>query len=222
MAKICATLADAVTLINSLYDIDSEAPSSGDEDYTVWTSLLNVAINLWDNEEGMLWKELFTKLDDAADGDKTAAAGDFSYDLPTNFAFSNAANVWIGSNTNKTPYKVIKIQDVQLYENDSENWCYFATDTLEFNPNCAVKAGTIRYDYYKYATALTGPTSAFEMSDPMFAVYYVLSELKKEEGDTTAAAIATQKLEAMRTKNEMSTWNQDSSLLGNTDTGFGR
>ena len=221
MAKIIDTLDDAIEYVNSLYEIDSTAPSFGDEDYTVWTSLINVAINIWESEEGMLWKELFVKLDDASDGDKTASAGDYSYDTPTDFIFPASGYVWIGDNTNKTPYKVYKINDQQLYENNKGNWCYFTVDTLEFNPNCDVKAGTIRYNYYKYATKMTAAANTFEMSDPLFAVYYVISELKKEEGDTASASIASQKLEAMRTKNEMATWEQEDSILSTTDAGFG-
>lgn len=225
MAKVIDTLDDAIGIINSLYEIDSTAPSDGDEDYTVWTALLNVAINLWEMEEGMLWEELFVKLDDASDGDKTAAAGDYSYDAPTNFVFPADGFVWIGTNTNKTPYRVIRREDLQLYENNKSDWCYFikgSSPTLEFNPNCTVKAGTIRYNYYKNATALASTTDTFDMADPMFAVYYVLSELKKEEGDTSSALIATQKLEAMKTKNIMPSWLQGDTLLSQTDKGFGR
>ena len=55
MAKVISTLSDAITYINSLYDLDATAPTAGDEDYTVWTSLVNAAINLWETEEGVLW-----------------------------------------------------------------------------------------------------------------------------------------------------------------------
>ena len=71
MAKVVSTLADCINYVNTLYESDSTAPTSGDEDYTVWTGLLNIAVNLWEREEGLLWKELFAKLADAADGDKT-------------------------------------------------------------------------------------------------------------------------------------------------------
>ena len=60
MAVIISTLADLVSYTNTLYEADSTAPSSGDEDYLVWTALFNIAINIWENEEGMLWNELFT------------------------------------------------------------------------------------------------------------------------------------------------------------------
>lgn len=226
MTQVISTADDAVTFINTLYESDETAPTSGDADYTIWLSLLNIAINIWENEEGVLWKELFVKLADASTGDKTTNAADVSYTCPTDFVFPASGYVWIGAGTNKTAYKVISQEQVQLLENDLGNWCYFLQDTtptLEFNPNIAssIKASqTISYNYYKRATKLTSSSSTFEMSDPMFAVYYVVSELKKDEGDSTALTIATQKLEGMRTRNSMPAWFQNESIDAPFD-GFG-
>lgn len=217
------TVTQAVAFLNTLYNGNSSPPVSGEEDFTVWLSLFNIAINVWANEEGMLWRELYGKLSAAADGDKTATAGDYSYAVPTNFSFPASAYVWIGTGSNKTAYKVIDQKQLPLYENDTNDWCYFLMDTtptLEFNPNCTVNNGTINYVYYKTATEVTTGASTFEMSDPMFAVYYALNELKKDEGDATAGAIASQKLEAMRTKNFMGAEGQIDSLLSEIDGGL--
>lgn len=224
MAEIVRTLNDFISYLNFLFEADQTPPSSDDEDYAVWTSLANIAINLWENEEGILWKELFVKLADATDGDKTTELDKYSYDCPSDFKFPASAYVWLGTGTNKTSFKVIKIEEVQLHENDVSNWCYFnlADKTLEFNPNATIPVGqTISYNYYKYAKKLTTGTDKFEMSDPMFAVYFALAELKKEEGDNSAAGIASQKLEAMKTRNEMTTWFQEDSLTNQTGEGFG-
>lgn len=224
MVATISTLNDFVSYLNTLLELSSSAPSAGEEDYTVWTALANIAINIWENEEGMLWKELFVKLADAADGDKTTEADTYSYDCPSDFKFPASAYVWLGTGANKTPFRVIKIEEVQLHENDTSNWCYFnlADKTLEFNPNATIPDGeTISYNYYKSAKKLTTGTDTFEMSDPMFAVYYALSELKKEEGDASAASLATQKLEAMKTKNEMPSWFQSDNLQNKTEEGFG-
>jgi len=225
MAAIGNTLGDVITYVNSLYNVSSDTPTAGSEEYIVWTSLCQIAVNLWENEEGMLWGELFGKLADAADGDKTTGASDYSYSVPTNFRFPASGYVWLGSGTSKTAYKVIKQSELQLYENDTGRWCYFLMDaspTLEFNPNITMTAGqTISYNYYKKATKPTTGTDALEMSDPLFAAYYILSELKKEEGDASAATIASQKLEAMKTKNEIPAWFQSDNLLNKTEEGFG-
>jgi hypothetical protein len=211
MAAIITTLTNAITYLNALYEGDTDAPTSGDDDFTYWTNLLNIAINTWENEEGVLWNSLFCKLSAAADGDKTTAAGDYSYALPTNFRFPASGYVWLGTGSSKTALKVIKQEELTGLENDTGNWCYFTPTTLEINPNLTISAGeTISYNYYKYATALSSGTDTFEMSDPMFAVYFTLAELRRDEGDNTSGAIATQKLEAMKTKNVMPTWLQDS------------
>lgn len=224
MAVITSTLADFITYLNTLYNSSSTVPVSGEEDYTVWTSLANIAVNIWENEEGILWNELFVKLADAPDGDKTTDGGN-SYDCPTLFRFPAGGYVWLGDNTNKTAYKIIKQQDLQLYENNMDNWCYFLMDgspTLEFNPNLTIDSDlTINYAYYKKATKLTTSTDTFEMSDPMFAVYFVLAELKKEEGNSSELGIASQKLEAMKTLNEMPSWLEEYSLTNKTEGGFG-
>ena len=225
MAVIIETLNDFVSYVNSLLEGDDTAPSEGEEEYTVWTALANVAINLWENEEGILWKELFVKLADAADGDSETEAGVSSYDCPSDFRFPACGYVWIGTGTNKAAYKVISQEEAQLYSNDSGRWCYFLLDgtpTLEFNPNLTMTGSeTINYEYYKFATKLEDTTDEFEMSDPMFAVYYALSELRREEGDVNSASIASQKLESMKTKNVMPSWFQTSNLDSQSERGFG-
>lgn len=225
MTVVISDLDDAITYINTLYEGDSSVTSEGEEDYTVWTSYLNLAINLWENEEGVLWKELFVKLADASDGDKTSSAGDWSYDCPSDFRFPASAYVWLGSGSNKYVYRVIQQEEVQLYENNTDRWCYFLQDgspTLEFNPNLVIPDSyTISYNYYKKASQVSTGTDTFEMADPMFAVYYAVSELKREEGDTSGAVIATQKMEAMKTANVMPAWFQEPTEKSTPGTGFG-
>lgn len=225
MAQVITSATNFMTYLNTLLELDSTAPVSGDEDFTVWLNLANAAVNLWENEEGMLWKELFVKLADASDGDKTSAVGDWSYTVPTNFKFPNSAYVWLGTGVDKVPYKIIRQEEFQLYETNSDKWCYFLLDptpTLEFNPNLTIpNAKTISYNYYKTATALTTGSSTFEMSDPMFAVYYALAELTKEEGNAQSLSIATQKLEAMKTKNEMGGYFQSDAIVNKIEDAFG-
>lgn len=216
MSKIVTTLDNAVAYINTLYNYNSTPPAEGEEDYTVWTSLLNISINLWEREEGMLWEELFVKLADASDGDKTTTAGVLSYSTPTDFIRSAVGYIWLGDNTSKTPYRVIKTRKLQRHENDMGNWCYFLMDgspTLEFNPNLTFsESSTINYAYYKNASKLTTGSDVFEMSDPMFAIYFALSELKKDEGNQAELTIASEKMNSMKTYNEMPAWLEEYSF----------
>lgn len=224
MARIVNTLDDAIKKLNTLYNSSSTPPIAGSEDYLIWADLFNTAINIWENEEGMTWQQLFTNLSKASDGDKVTTTSN-SYVLPSDFNFPNSAYIYLGNGVNKTPYKVIKPQDIQLYANDTSNWCYFLLDsspTLEFNPNLTMTAGqTISYNYYKYASAVSTGTDKFDMSDPGYCIYYALSELKKEEGDATALPIANQKLEAMRTKDFMTAQFQDNTTQNPIQDGFG-
>jgi hypothetical protein len=220
MTVIISTVTNAIDYLNTLYNFSSTAPTSGEEEYSVWVSLFNVAINLWEKEA--MWKELFVKLADATDGDKTTIANTFEYDTPTNFRFHAGGFIWLGSNTNKEAYQVIKPTELTLHANDIGMWCYFLNGHLYFNPNLTITGGkTINYEYYKKASAVSTGTDTFDMSDPMFAVYFALAELKKDEGDATAAQIATQKLTNMVDENDAVGWFQSDSLQNTTESGFG-
>ena len=227
MSQIIKTLSEAITYLNSLYEQDSTPPTVGSDDYTVWTGLLNIAISIWENEEGVLWRELYTTLADAADGDKTITASKWDYDCPSNFNFVVGKVRLVSPSGVSTYYEVLPTSDVSLYDDNSGQWCYFTGNAstgykLHFNPDLTLTTGyTIVYEYYKTATKLSSGTDTFEMADPMFAVFYALSELKKDEGDTSALSIATQKLEAMKTKNIMPSLYQDTSLRNRTEDGFG-
>ena len=106
MTQVISTLTNAIAYLNSLYEADSTVPASTEEDYLVWTDLFNIAINLWENEEGVLWKELFVKLADAATGDKTVTADDYSYAVPTDFKFPASGYVWVGTAPNATAFRI--------------------------------------------------------------------------------------------------------------------
>jgi len=221
------TLSDAITYLNSLYEQDDTAPSSGDESYTLWTSLFNIAIGIWENEEGMLWRELYTTLADASDGDKTITASTWDYDCPSDFSFVVGKVRLVSPSGVSSYYEVIPTSDVSLYDDNSSRWCYFTGNAsdgykIHFNPDLTLTTGyTISYEYYKNATKLSSGTDIFEMADPMFAVFYALSELKKDEGDVSSLSIATQKLEAMKTRNAMPAYYEDTSLRSRTEDGFG-
>lgn len=221
MAKIVTNLTDVIRYINTLYEGDSDPPTSGDEDFAYWVSLVNIAIDLWENEEGVLWKELFVpNVQNSTSGDKQTIADTHSYSLPNDFRFPASGIVWLGSGSSKTPIKVISPEESQLYSNSGDYVCWFTGTTLEFNPNMNITGGyDINYGYYKYASRVSNGSDIIEMADPMFTVYYALSELRRDEGDNTSAVIASQKMEGMKTKNVMPTWFQDS--FTNIDVGFG-
>ena len=174
-----------------------------------------------------MWRELYATLADASDGDSTIAASTWDYDCPTDFSFVVGKVRVVSPSGVSTYFEVLPTSDVSLYDDNDSNWCYFTGNAstgydLHFNPDLTLTTGnTISYEYYKAATKLSASTSIFEMADPMFAVFYALSELKKDEGDVSSLSIATQKLEAMKTKNIMPSHYQDTSLRNRTEDGFG-
>ena len=67
------------------YRGDSDVPASTDDEFTIALRLANEALNHWATYDGTYWKELFTTLQDAADGDQTITTDDKTYSAPTNF-----------------------------------------------------------------------------------------------------------------------------------------
>ena len=222
MAQTISTLTDFINYVNTMYNTSSTPPIAGEEDYLVWTNLANIAINTWENDD--LWQELYVQLSAAPNGVKTTTDGVYSYACPTLFKFPACGYVWLGTELSKSPYKVIDITEKQLYEDNADSWCYFikgASPSLQFNPNCLIPDDqTITYQYYKKASKVSSGTDVFEMSDPMFAVYFVLAELKKDEGNSGELQMAAEKLTRMKDMNEMPSWFQTNQLNNKIGVGF--
>lgn len=162
-----------------IYVGDVEYPTSGDDDYSLRLGLVGDGINSWalkGSEENVQWKELFTNLTDAADGDKTAAANDYAYDCPTDFVELSS---WV--KIGDLYWEVINPNQVMQYtKNDpGGRWCYITGNSntgFVLNVNQPI-AGTITYDYYKTPTIPTVGSDVVEMRRPYFLVHYILARL---------------------------------------------
>lgn len=206
------TESDIQDQIHYMYEGDIETPSSGDDDYTLRLGLENAAINRWENEDGMLWNELWVKVQDAADGDKTTDGSASSFDCPSDFKFPGSY-VRVGS----TYYTVIPQEKVPQYTTTTEKVCYFTGNPqngYDLNFLTAPDSDTLYYEYYKTADSLSDTTDIPEMSDPYFIVYFVVSRLFELDGQTKNAMKAFQEAEArlvqMKTRNMQAPWYQDS------------
>jgi len=130
---------------------------------------------------------LFTELSDASDGDKTASDTISTYDCPSDFLELNSY-VKIGSNN----YEPISVKDKRRREiSDPKGyWCYISGSEkngfkLNVNSEISLTAGdTISYDYYKTVSLFANTTDTSEMKDPYFLVYFVLSRLYKNDGES--------------------------------------
>jgi hypothetical protein len=211
------TTDEALQQIHILLEKNIDYPTVGDEDYTVRLALLKDAVQTWENEEGVLWNELFVSLADAADGDKETVAEQSDYDCPSDFKFP-AGYLKIATNNF---YPLVRPENVQKYDpNNGERYWYVTGNkatgyTYHLHPIPTVGGETINFNYYKNASLPTSGSSVLEMSDPQFAVYWALAELTKEENPGLAQNyldIAMAKLRAMRTKNIMPAFWQDNQI----------
>lgn len=214
------TEAEFQTNCHYLYQGDTAAPSDGDDDYTVRRGLLEAAINRWESEKGVLWRELWVMLSDAADGDKTTVADQTSYDCPSDFRFIGGFVRLVDAAGNSDYYWVIKPESAELYRNEDEPVCFVTGNKsggydLQFIT--APTAGlTIEYPYYKEPDIPDATTDVIEMADPWFCVYFVLSKLHELDGEGDRAmkafAEADAILRSMKTKNVMPPFVQPSAV----------
>lgn len=172
------TLTQLQQMIHSLYKGNANYPSEGSNVWTYRLSLINMAIDDWAQNQGIMWRELFTNIKSASDGTKTATTAT-SYTLPTNFQ-SIASFVEIETTSGNVYYRWILPQEfLNIQKKDtSEKVFYIAGGTLNIQ---APVAGTFDYSYYKKATALTTASTVAEMSKPLFIVYSVVEILYEQD-----------------------------------------
>jgi len=184
MAKKGANMTEteAQASLHMLYEGNNDTPESTDADYLTRRGLLNIAIAIWEKEA--LWRELFVKLADASDGDKTTTADDADYDCPTDFLFPVG---FLRIGTSYYPFKdVTKYQLIR--SSDTSTYFYYITGNkntgydIHLHPTPSSTGDTLSYEYYKSATSLSATSSVFEMSDPYFAIYFALSKLLEQDG----------------------------------------
>jgi len=205
--------------LHRLYQGDDDTPSVGTDDYKIRTTLAEAAVEAWYTEEGVLWRELFTTLADASDGDK-AADGGVDFDCPTNFRKPGGYVRVEDTSGNFTYYTVISPPSGELYKNEDANVCWFrgnVSDGFKLYFDTAPTSGlTIDYPYYKAATAPSSAALIFEMSDPWFAIQLALSKLHEHDGEGDRAGLAlgkaSAKLRSMKVNNVVPAWFQSNAV----------
>lgn len=196
-----------------LLEGDRNTPTSTGNEYLLRREILNQGVGVWEKEAQ--WTELFAKLSDAADGDKTTVATQAAYDCPTNFLFPMG---YLRVETTSSVYYPFKpVQSLQLIgTTDSTTKFYYVTGNpqdgydITIHPTPGTTGYTITYEYYKTADLITATTTVPEMSDPLFLVDYALSVLRRRAGDTIgsreALASASDRLETMKERNAATPW----------------
>lgn len=197
---------EIIDIVYSLYETDTEGWDTTSSEYLSARNYCNAAIARWEGYMNTTWNELWTKLEDAADGDDTITAGTYAYDCPTNFKRPGS---WVRTGDTPQFWTVIQPPKSGSYDGTAEYVCWFTGNAkdgfdLNFNPEVTLTTGdTIAYEYYKTATQFTATTSTTEMSDPYFIVYYVLYRFLKNDGEdfTDDANMSEDLLDNMRTAN---------------------
>jgi hypothetical protein len=212
------TLSEILKKIHLLYEGDIDYPAEGSEDYELRKGLVNAAIDVWE-QENVRWRELFTNLSDASDGDKIANTSTTIYSVPSDYRFISSFLYIQDTNGNKTYYVYKRPDDViKLNKIDSSFKFFYETgggSSKKINIVNPVD-GTIHYSYYKKAKKLSNANDVPEMLNPDFIVYWVLAQLYEQDlrNDKVAQyqALAKQALDYMIIENETKPFNQSYNL----------
>lgn len=211
-------------IVYALKEGDDDGWETTSDEYKIGRKYCNAAITRWEYYDTTKWRELWTKLSDAADGDETTD-GTNSYDCPTNFKFPSS---WV--RVGGTMYQVVNPNRLAELEDSTGNYCYFTGSEktgfdLNFNPNLTMTTGdTIEYEYYKSATKFTATTDTTEMSNPYFIVNSVLAQFIKLDGEDNIQELqqADEFLEQMKIENDSGLYGIPDPLLSSitNDDGF--
>ena len=177
---------DVIDIIYSLYETDDSGWDVTDAEYIVARSYCNAAITEWSKKE--TWRDLWSTLTAAADGDKTLTAGDYSYDCPTNFIEIGSWVRTVNSGVS-TFWEVKPAEMVAKMAGSTGKYCYVTGSIkggfdLNFNSQETLTTGdTINYEYYITPTLYAGATDTSEIPDPYYCVYYALARFLKNDGE---------------------------------------
>lgn len=214
------TILEAITEIYKMYEKSSEAVDPTSEDFIVRLSYANAAIDKWENEEGMDWKELYATISDTLD-----ANGQFSNTV-TLANFKRPAHYLVIGTTN---YGYVRPERWEV-ESQGSRKVYTVTGskgthTIKVNPNPGAVAFTLGYrkTATKFSTGLEA--TQIEMSDPHFIVHDVLTLLYLDDRNNNQASyelqVAQAKMDAMKRVNETAPFYQPSQIDDDSFKGFG-
>lgn len=215
------TILEALTEVFTMYEKSADAPDTSSEDFVVRLAYANAAIDKWENEEGMDWKELYSTISNTLDAngefDDTATLADFK---------RPAGYLMIGS----TKYEYVRPERWEV-ESQGSKKVYTVTGAkgthiIKVNPNPGAVAFTL--DYRKTATKYSTGLEAteVEMSDPYFIVHDVLTQLYLDDRNSNQVSyelqVAQNKMDAMKRINESAPFYQPTGVDDDTNIGFGK
>lgn len=214
-----------------LYRGEATTPASTDDEYTIAMRFANEAVNRWSNYDATYWKELFTTLIAADDGDKTIVTADKEYECPSNMREAGGMVKIIDTDgTVLRNLRIMEPQDVQ-FQNEVGDFCYFTGDpssgfTLHLNkaPDSTLNGKEINYIYYKKPTLFTAGTDLTECPDSYYIVHRMLAQRFRASRNpyyTSALRDAEDALKTMQADNNSGTWASPWSVPDRSNTVWG-
>lgn len=205
-------------------------PTFGNREFTLGIYLLRSAIKKWERADGQLWRELITSLSDAKVLDNTiidTIAGEVT-NAPSNMRKPPAWVFFTKPSGEVARYKVVEPQDgatTNVWFEGGANTGYVMHIGSQIVGQLIGAA--IDYRYYKKATlpsVTVDPSATFiEMSDPNFAIQYMLSgrfqNTRNGFGYKTAKFEADTALANMKIENNSGVYGNSEEVLG--DSGWG-
>lgn len=213
------------------YRTEAEIPASSDDEYKIALPLANEAINRWSRYDATYWKELYSTLSVAEDGDKVIAQNKVDYATPSDMREAGGfVHVYNDQGVTQVRIPIIEPQDAQ-FRNDNSTYCYFTGSpglgfTLHLNPapSAAIVGMTMQYVYYKKPTTFTTGSDISEMNDPYFMVHRMLANRFRGSRNpfyTSAKADAEDCLKTMQADNNSGNWADPWKLADNSSGRFG-
>ena len=215
----------------NLYLLESDTPTSTDEEYKVALRLANEAVSRWENYDGTYWKELFTTRVASQDGGAALQANVKVYDTPANF---KEAGGYVKA-TNSTgqvvaSYQIIESNQAQFLS-DQSSYCFFTGNIgegyqLNINPApvTSMTGAIIDYVYYKQANRFATGADITEMPIPYFAVHRMLANRFRGSRNpyySTALQEAEDALKTMLLMNNSGSWANPWKLPDNSGSIWG-
>lgn len=200
---------------------NQDYPDQTSEEYLSILAMINAGIDKWEERllEGIYWKELYATMEDTSGGTSQE-------DAPEALVFPGSS-LWIGNDE----YDYYRPEDARVeMKNSPTTKLYYITggrNNYKINISPVPTSGqAFEVDYYVEATKYsTGEeTTALEMADPYYAIYYALGMLYLDDENDVQAGFAidtaNEKMDRMIAANEKTPLHSgaDDDL---TDVGFG-
>lgn len=213
----------------TLYRGDDEVPATTDPEYTVALRLANTAVSRWEHVDDTYWAELYTTLQQAADGAKTTTAGTKTYSCPTNMREAGGFVKLLDGTSLKTTIPIVSTEQAQFYDSNT-SFAYFTGNpqagfTLNLNVAPSETGLNIDYVYYKKASTFTTGNDETEMQNDWFVIHHMLANRFRASRNwsayQTALRDAEEALKNMQQHNFSGTWTNPVSLQDNSGTTWG-